>query len=26
VPHVGEHVHVAWLAANGIVFPGSPLS
>ena len=26
VPQVGEHVHVAWLAANGIVFPGSPLS
>jgi putative spermidine/putrescine transport system ATP-binding protein len=26
VPQVGEHVHVAWLAANGIVFPGSPAS
>jgi putative spermidine/putrescine transport system ATP-binding protein len=24
VPHVGEQVHVAWLAANGIVFSGSP--
>jgi len=22
VPRVGEQVHVAWLAANGIVFPG----
>jgi putative spermidine/putrescine transport system ATP-binding protein len=22
VPRVGQHVHVAWLAANGIVFPG----
>jgi putative spermidine/putrescine transport system ATP-binding protein len=27
VPRVGQHVHVAWLAANGIVFPGvSPSS
>ena len=26
VPQVGEHVHVGWLAANGIVFSGSPLS
>ena len=24
VPQVGEQVHVAWLAANGIVFSGSP--
>ena len=24
VPNVGEQVHVAWLAGNGIVFPGSP--
>src|SRR5262245_1116229 len=26
VPKVGQQVHVAWLAANGIVFPGSPSS
>jgi len=26
VPKVGQQVHVAWLAANGIVFPGSPAS
>ena len=26
VPKVGQQVQVAWLAANGIVFPGSPSS
>ena len=26
VPKVGQQVHVAWLAANGIVFAGSPSS
>jgi hypothetical protein len=26
VPKVGQQVHVAWQAANGIVFPGSPSS
>ncbi len=26
VPKVGQQVQVAWLAANGIVFPGSPAS
>jgi putative spermidine/putrescine transport system ATP-binding protein len=26
VPKVGQKVHVAWQAANGIVFPGSPSS